>query len=376
MDWEDYDNLGLAPEKANYIVDFVNSRSGLVNVEWICQSFGGDRVDYLNILLKGGCDGAQPRSEDYLNSAGPMEFRIPKSIDDVATICVPDCVHPAMPPEDQRQIEQALIAHCERGGSNCVCILATSPSTVDLAELKPNYDTEVSTVYFPWLRVPEDDSADSSLIPPVGHIAGLFARNDQFAGAHFAPIDMTINGTSVGYSGLAPLERTVDSHDRDTLRRLGINAIYVEGTEPRPMVSTALTLAIEEELQPLNRRRLINYISRNLYRGLAWTAFEENTDELWSKVEQQVSAFLIDLWRAGALLGRQPEEAFFVKCGLDRSMTQNDVDNGRLILLLGLSPKFDGATPFAVIPPVLAVRPPSLRRSAPRNDNEDDVLFC
>jgi hypothetical protein len=57
-------------------------------------------------------------------------------------------------------------------------------------------------------------------------------------------------------------------------------------------------------------------------------------------------------------------------------MTQNDVDNGRLILLLGLSPKFDGATPFAVIPPVLAVRPPSLRRSAPRNDDEDDVLFC
>jgi hypothetical protein len=354
-DQEDYDNLGLTAEKANYIVDFLNNRSDLVNVEWVYYTSVIEQSDNLRIRLTGGYDGTPPGSEDYLQSAESMKFRIPESIDDVATVCVPDCVHPLMPEKDQRQIEQSLIAHCER--SDCVCILATPPSIGDLAELKPIYDTEFATVYFPWLRVTENDGSDTNLIPPVGHIAGLFARHDQFAGVHLAPIDMPIAGTSIGNSGPGALGRTIDKHERDTLRRLGINAIYDGDTGLCPVVSTALTLAIDEHLQPLNRRRLTNYIARHLRRLLVWTADKENAVALWSTVEKQVSTFLMDLWRAGALLGN-PEEAFFVRCGLHRSMTQNDVDNGRLIILLGFAPNFEGGTPLSVTLPPFQVGPP------------------
>jgi hypothetical protein len=63
-------------------------------------------------------------------------------------------------------------------------------------QLKP---TTLALQHFPWLRVSDGDGAWSSLVPPIGRIAGPVAQNDHSAGTHFAPIDLRISGTSVGY---------------------------------------------------------------------------------------------------------------------------------------------------------------------------------
>ena len=86
----------------------------------------------------------------------------------------------------------------------------------------------------------------------------------------------------------------------------------------------------------VNIRRLYAYIERTIDHGLQWVAFEPNDEATWSQVRRQVEDFLTELWRSGRLVGTRPEEAFFVK--VDRStMTQNDIDNGRLVALVGVA---------------------------------------
>jgi len=84
-------------------------------------------------------------------------------------------------------------------------------------------------------------------------------------------------------------------------------------------------------------RRYIAYLMRSIRNGIEWAVFEPNTEALWAEVRSTITEFLIQEWRSGALVGAKPEEAFFVKC--DRTtMTQDDIDNGRLICLIGVAP--------------------------------------
>ena len=94
-------------------------------------------------------------------------------------------------------------------------------------------------------------------------------------------------------------------------------------------------LADEYKYVPV--RRLALFIQESLYRGTQWVVFEPNDYRTWARVTQSVTEFLTRVWRNGALMGRTADEAFFVKC--DRStMTQDDIDNGRLICLIGIAP--------------------------------------
>ena len=74
-----------------------------------------------------------------------------------------------------------------------------------------------------------------------------------------------------------------------------------------------------------------------LEQSTAFAASEPNGETLWARVRRTVTDYLLTEWDRGALLGSKPEEAFFVRC--DRStMTQNDVDAGRLICVVGVAP--------------------------------------
>lgn len=84
-------------------------------------------------------------------------------------------------------------------------------------------------------------------------------------------------------------------------------------------------------------RRLLIYLEHSLDQGLQWAVFETNDEPLWSSVRRSVFDFLFAEWQSGALKGTTPEEAFFVRC--DRTtMTQQDIDNGRLVALIGVAP--------------------------------------
>ena len=87
----------------------------------------------------------------------------------------------------------------------------------------------------------------------------------------------------------------------------------------------------------MNVRRLFLFLEESIDEGTQWAVFEPNDEKLWARVKQSISQFLTRVWRDGALMGTTQEEAFFVRC--DRTtMTQDDIDNGRLIVLIGVAP--------------------------------------
>ena len=87
----------------------------------------------------------------------------------------------------------------------------------------------------------------------------------------------------------------------------------------------------------INVRRLFIFVEESIDEGTQWVVFEPNDEPLWARVRQTVTNFLTSVWRIGALQGATADEAFFVKC--DRTtMTQDDIDNGRLICVIGIAP--------------------------------------
>ena len=96
-------------------------------------------------------------------------------------------------------------------------------------------------------------------------------------------------------------------------------------------------MASDAEWKYINVRRLFIFIEQSIVRGMEWTVFEHNADATWTAVRTSIGNFLTTVWRTGALMGATAEEAFFVKC--DRTtMTQDDIDNGRLVCEVGVAP--------------------------------------
>lgn len=94
--------------------------------------------------------------------------------------------------------------------------------------------------------------------------------------------------------------------------------------------------ADDAEWKYVNVRRLYAFLEHSIDEGLQWVVFEPNDEELWARVREEVEDFLTEIWQAGRLVGTKPEDAFFVK--VDRStMTQDDIDNGRLVVLVGVA---------------------------------------
>ena len=99
----------------------------------------------------------------------------------------------------------------------------------------------------------------------------------------------------------------------------------------------ARTTSSDPAWKYVNVRRLFIFVEESIEQSTQWVVFEPNNERLWARVVQSVTDFLINVWRSGALMGTSPEQAFFVKC--DRStMTQNDIENGRLIMEIGIAP--------------------------------------
>jgi len=87
----------------------------------------------------------------------------------------------------------------------------------------------------------------------------------------------------------------------------------------------------------VNVRRLFLYIEQSIDEGTQWAVFEPNDEDLWARVRQSAENFLTTVWRDGGLQGSTADEAFYVKCG-EETMTQDDIDNGRLIVEIGIAP--------------------------------------
>lgn len=253
-----------------------------------------------------------------------------EALDDISLVCAPGLA--------TASIVAALIAHCEVSAKDRFAILDAPPETPpDSMKASSMKYTEIYTatsnhaaLYYPWIQVSDPSGKSESIcVPPSGHIAGIYARVDATRGVHKAPANEPILG-AVG------LERVLSSRQQDLLNPDGINCL--RRLNGNLLVWGARTLGGDKNLDVkyVPVRRLLNYLRVSIDKGTQWTVFEPNGPDLWAKVIRNVSAFLKGVWTSGALFGRTPEEAFYVKCDAENN-PQASRDNGYLVVEVGVA---------------------------------------
>ena len=207
----------------------------------------------------------------------------------------------------------------------------------DIQALRQNVDSKHAGIYHPWLTVPEPTPGTlASLrqvpIPPSGHVLGVIARTDVDRGVHKAPANEVVQGIT----GLA---RYLNKPEQDILNPYpsNINVIRDFRRDNRGLrVWGARVATSDPDFKYVSVRRLLLFIEKSIEESMNWVIFEPNAEPLWARVQLAIASFLTTVWRNGALEGTSTDEAFFVTC--DRtSMTQADIDSGRLIVLVGVA---------------------------------------
>ena len=162
---------------------------------------------------------------------------------------------------------------------------------------------------------------------------GIYARTDIERGVHKAPANEVVRG-------IIGLQRLLNKSEHDILNPypVNINVIRDFRNDSRGIrVYGGRVITSDPDWKYVNVRRLLIFIEASINRGLQWVVFEPNAEPLWARVRRSITNFLTLVWRNGALEGTKVEEAFFVKC--DRTtMTQTDIDSGRLICVVGVAP--------------------------------------
>jgi hypothetical protein len=284
---------------------------------------GGKRVYVSRIeVTNGSC-----RDASYIGVCDPEPHKRTglqtlKNIDEVSIIAVPGGT--------SRAIQHAMISQCEQMKDRFAVLDSEKDSDPDkIQEQRSRYDSKYAALYYPWLVIRDPFSSGAISIPPSGHICGIYARSDMNHGVHKAPANENI----IGVNGL---ERRITKVKQDALNLIGINCLRAfrgRGIQ----VWGARTTSSDSLWKYVNVRRFITYLEESIEVGTRWVVFEPKDEKLWARVKQSITQFLTREWRSGALMGVTPEETFFVKC--DRAtMTQDDIDNGRLIAVIGVAP--------------------------------------
>ncbi|MBK8033568.1 MAG: phage tail sheath family protein [Chloroflexi bacterium] len=261
-----------------------------------------------------------------------------EALDDVTMICAPDLMASYQAGEIDMKgvqaVQQALIDYCELV-RYCFAILdappALMPQEVKEWRMQVNYDTTRAALYYPWVEVADmtGGKGRTRMVPPSGHMAGIYARVDNSRGVHKAPGNEIVR-TALG------LEVQVTKGEHDLLNPIGVNVIRsFPGRGIR--VWGARTLSSDPAWRYINVRRLFNMIEESIERGTQWVVFEPNDTFLWGRVRRDVRAFLTTVWRTGALFGTSPEDAFYVKCDAETNPPELR-DLGQLVVEIGIAP--------------------------------------
>ena len=228
-------------------------------------------------------------------------------------------------------IAKAIVAHCETMRFRFAVIDSDKgqSSTVALNPRNTITDSSYAGFYYPWIITADPQTGAGKLIPPGGHVLGVYARCDTERGVFKAPANEIVRG-ALG------LEYEIDDLIQDDLNPKGVNVVRsFPGRGIR--VWGARTITSNALWKYVSVRRLFIFLERSIYEGTRWAVFEPNDDRLWARVTDTIRLFLRGQWRLGALSGRTEQEAFFITC--DRTtMSQDDILNGRLICEIGIAP--------------------------------------
>ncbi|MEU3454609.1 phage tail sheath subtilisin-like domain-containing protein [Micromonospora sp. NPDC006766] len=277
-------------------------------------------------------------ADEYVGDAAERTgFGGLEAVDEVTMVAVPDLMgayqRGAIDLESVKAVQSAVIAHCELMGDR-MAILDPPPglSPQQVKEWRTDqagYDSKYATLYYPWIKVFDPLTGTNRFMPPSGHLAGVWARNDGNRGVHKAPANEPIRGA-------VALETQLTRAEQELLNPRGINCIRAFPGRGI-LVWGARTLSSDPAWRYLNVRRLFNYLEESILNGTQWVVFEPNDDMLWARVRRTISAFLINEWRRGALFGLTPDEAFFVKCDRETNPAES-IDAGQVVCQIGVAP--------------------------------------
>jgi uncharacterized protein len=286
--------------------------------------------------LSGGNDGERPTAFEYEGAEDPDTGRTSglvalEAVEVISIIAAPGSTFDYQNGyRDQAMaITNALIGHATRMKYRIAVLDSGDGLAIrDVRAMKATVDSKYAAFYYPWIRILDPVTQREIVVPPSGFVAGIYARNDIERAVYKAPANEVVM-SALGF------ETLLNKAQQDVLNPEGINCFrFFEGRGNR--LWGARTTSSDPEWKYVNVRRYFIYLERSIDRGTQWAVFEPNGERLWANVRRTIEDFLLNEFMMGALLGSKPEEAYFVKC--DRStMTQNDLDNGRLVCLIGVA---------------------------------------
>ena len=336
---EDFSGLRLTADGSmSYLIDHINQRSKLVQVApadpanfpltTVTNAAGFPSTpDGGWLKLSGGDDDMASLSpDDFVGvDAGSGKRTGIASLEDIDEISI--CLAPGM---WSASVHSALIMHCETLKDRFAVLDPQDGLSIEgIRSFREPLDTKYAALYYPWVEVRDPSRKRNVEVAPSAHMAGVYARVDVERGVHKAPANEVIRG-------ITRIAQDVTKREHDMLNPKNINVLrYFPGRGNR--VWGARCVTSDAAWKYVNVRRLFIYVEESIDEGTQWVVFEPNDEPLWARVRQTINNFLNSVWRSGALQGSKADDAFFVKCD-HSTMTQDDIDNGRLICLIGIAP--------------------------------------
>lgn len=338
---EQFAGLTLEKVAGKYYFDAINNTSSLIQVTAIAPAntnplFVPSAANGLAITLGAGSDGAAPPTDaNYIGVDGGPGLRTGlKALEDIDQVSIL-----AAPGITTQVVQNALIEQCERLKDRFVILDPKpklgdgAPDLNDIQAQRQLYDTKYAALYYPRVVVADPFGGNDIALPPSGHMAGIYARVDNERGVHKAPANEVIRN-------IVGLELNITKGEQEILNPLplNINVLRDFRSDGRGLrVWGARCITSDSIWKYIPVRRLFIFLEESLDEGSQWVVFEPNDARLWKRVTQSVTNFLTRVWRDGALMGATPEQAFYVRCD-ETTMSQDDIDNGRLIMEIGVAP--------------------------------------
>jgi Bacteriophage tail sheath protein len=331
---EEHDGLSLRRGRAN-IVTKVNQASTLIKLEETGAALPETR------LAAGTYTLSTPAAPPAKLDAGQFEGDVARRkgmgglapVDEITMLVMPDIMNLNGDGAQMRDLQGKMIAHCENAGDR-MAILDAPDDLIpqEILEWRMNtagYDSKMSALYWPWIEVMNPLTKRPMMIPPSGHVAGVWCRVDGTRGVHKAPANEVVLGANgLGFQ--------VTGAEQGNLNKNGINCIRAfPGRGIR--IWGARTLSSDPEWRYINVRRLFNFVAESIMEGTQWSVFEPNDERLWTGLRVAVSNFLTRVWRSGALFGATPGQAFYVKCDAETN-PPDVIEAGMVVCEIGIAP--------------------------------------
>lgn len=298
----------------NQFGDFQTGNSKLAHAVYGFFQNGGTRCWVSRV------DGFSVSEADKIDTAKALKKF--ESIDEIAIVAAPGATDKAS--------QDALIAHCKTLQDRFAILDGQQTTEITAEKIKGSTnDSNYAALYFPWIKTKDPLTGGTAIVPPSGHVAGVYARTDAERGVHKAPANTEVRG-ALG------LEYPVSRNEQNGLNPNGINVIREFNGNIKIWGARTLGGDGNGEFKYINVRRVFNFLRESLDQGTQFAVFEPNARPLWQKLRRSATSFLTRVWRDGALFGDTPEQAFYVKCD-ETTNTPEVIAVGQVITEIGVA---------------------------------------